>query len=462
MRDLFDASEVRKALLRFIPAGSVFEVRAVNAQLRGNRRTGTVSGYFDNSAACLSELGKLVSAEGIYFTFNPVDPALLARRANRLDHARTDALTGNRHIVCRRSLVFDVDYKRPSGIGATDEQKEAAHKVALKIYDYLKKRGWPEPIVADSGNGYHLIYRIDLPSDDGGLIEKVLAALAACFDGDGVEIDRSVSNAARLIKLYGTRSCKGDDLKERPHRMSKLLRAPLLKKVTAEQLRALVDELLPKQPEKTKASVSSASRSPERDSKPSKEEIREMLAVIPKRPHYHDWIKVVATVGDALSDDDAIEVLNEWSEEEEKGEYAKKLQSGFSDIHVGTLIHLARQHGWTGRTKASQTVVDLHAGAIREPVELLPPPPAPYVPPPLDLFPDEVKRFIRAGAATFDVDRAFFLLPVLCGAAAMIGNARSLRLKEDYIAPVDYLDSQHSANRRRQIARAWMLQLRRC
>ena len=61
---------------------------------------------------------------------------------------------------------------------------------------------------------------------------------------------------------------KGDDLKERPHRMSKLLRARLLKKVTAEQLRALVDELLPKQPEKPKASVSSASRSPEWDSKP--------------------------------------------------------------------------------------------------------------------------------------------------------------------------------------------------
>ena len=40
---------------------------------------------------------------------------------------------------------------------------------------------------------------------------------------------------------------------------------------------------------------------------------------------------------------DAIEVLNEWSPEEAPGEYAAKLQSGFSDIHVGTLIHLARQ-----------------------------------------------------------------------------------------------------------------------
>jgi 5S rRNA maturation endonuclease (ribonuclease M5) len=67
--------------------------------------------------------------------------------------------------------------------------------------------------------------------------------------------------------------------------------------------------------------------------------------------------------------------------------------------------------------------------------EAQPPSPPPYVPPPLDLFPDKVQRFIRAGAATFDVDPAFFMLPVLSGAAAMIGYSRSIRLKEDYIEP---------------------------
>ena len=41
-----------------------------------------------------------------------------------------------------------------------------------------------------------------------------------------------------------------------------------------------------------------------------------MLAVIPKRPQYHDWIKLVAAVGDALRNQEAIEVLNEWSPEE--------------------------------------------------------------------------------------------------------------------------------------------------
>jgi hypothetical protein len=55
-------------------------------------------------------------------------------------------------------------------------------------------------------------------------------------------------------------------------------------------------------------------------SKPRKAQIREMLAVIPKRPDYPDWTPIIAAVGDALPDDDAIEVLQEWSPEEEPSE----------------------------------------------------------------------------------------------------------------------------------------------
>ena len=81
--------------------------------------------------------------------------------------------------------------------------------------------------------------------------------------------------------------------------------------------------------------------------KPSKEKVRSMLAVIPKRPNYDDWIRIVAAVGDALDDDDAVEVLNEWSEEEKPGEYADKLEQRLADVRVGTLIHIAKQHGWS-------------------------------------------------------------------------------------------------------------------
>jgi hypothetical protein len=56
--------------------------------------------------------------------------------------------------------------------------------VALASRDALRARGWPEPILCDSGNGYHLIYAVDLPNDAEirGLIKAFLVALAGMFD----------------------------------------------------------------------------------------------------------------------------------------------------------------------------------------------------------------------------------------------------------------------------------------
>ena len=106
MSELFSQDEVRKALDTMLEPGAVFEIRAVGAQLSRNRRTSTVSGYFDSVDACLSELEKLTTAKGIYFTLNPVNAALLARRANRLDYAEKSATTGDQHILQRRWLLL--------------------------------------------------------------------------------------------------------------------------------------------------------------------------------------------------------------------------------------------------------------------------------------------------------------------------------------------------------------------
>ena len=65
MSELFSQAEVRKALSTMLEPVAVFEVRALGAQLRSDRRTGTVtvSGYFDNVDLCLSELEKLTIAK---------------------------------------------------------------------------------------------------------------------------------------------------------------------------------------------------------------------------------------------------------------------------------------------------------------------------------------------------------------------------------------------------------------
>jgi putative DNA primase/helicase len=98
--------------------------------------------------------------------------------------------------------------------------------MALKVRDALTAAGWPEPVYADSGNGAHLDYYVDLPADDGGLIENCLKALALRFDTDTVKVDTSVFNPARIWKLYGTTAGKGDSIPDRPHRMARLLSVP--------------------------------------------------------------------------------------------------------------------------------------------------------------------------------------------------------------------------------------------
>jgi P4 family phage/plasmid primase-like protien len=91
---------------------------------------------------------------------------------------------------------------------------------------FLDAAGWPEPVVADSGNGWHLLYKIDLPADDGGLVERILKALAKRFDTDAVTVDTSVFNPSRITKLYGTVSKKGDHTPNRPWRRSKIVSIP--------------------------------------------------------------------------------------------------------------------------------------------------------------------------------------------------------------------------------------------
>jgi putative DNA primase/helicase len=107
--------------------------------------------------------------------------------------------------------------------------------------------------------------------------------------------------------------------------------------------------------------------SAERNNKPDKAQIRDMLGVIPKRLDYADWIRIVAAVGDALPDEDAIELLKEWSPEEREGEYAEKLRHRLENVHVGTLIHLAKQHGWRPKIAQVEKRPDLWKGPEVEP-----------------------------------------------------------------------------------------------
>jgi putative DNA primase/helicase len=208
--------------------GQVIELRALKVKDRYGKPY-TVAGYFDaeHRADLAAEALRLTEmARGVYFTLNPINPELVARCYNRTDRSEEDSLTKENNILRRRVVPIDVDPVRDSKVSATEAQKRAARETTEKVREFLRGCGWPDPILNDSGNGFHLLYRVHLPAADGGLVQRILKALAARFDGEGVTIDKSVWNAAQIIKLPGTVAKKGDDTPERPHRPVRILEVP--------------------------------------------------------------------------------------------------------------------------------------------------------------------------------------------------------------------------------------------
>ena len=245
-----DQREIQKALSLLFSEGAVVELRALGDG-------GVHSGYFTNFDK-LTDQARILDAfndvHGVYVTLNEVNPALLSRRANRVKQrlSRTDATTADADITRRRWLPIDLDPVRPSGVSATDAEHTAALERAEEIACWLTEQGFPAPILADSGNGAHLLYRIDLQNDGEAtrLVKTCLTVLDVLFSDDTVHCDTANFNAGRIWKCYGTTACKGDNTPERPHRQARIVSAPDEPMVvTADQLEGLAAFLPSKPPE---------------------------------------------------------------------------------------------------------------------------------------------------------------------------------------------------------------------
>ena len=241
-------AQIGQALRILFKRGDVVELRIPKSE------RGAASGYFNDLQALAKQAAVYDGhAQGIYITLNPVNPALLARANNRIRTARgRESLTStsDADILCRRWLPIDFDPRRPADISSTDAEHKAALDRAREAREWLRGQGWPEPVFADSGNGAHLLYRIDLPNDDEArkLVERCLKAIAFIHADEVVDVDVKVGNAARIWKLYGTLSCKGDNLPERPHRRSAILEAPERPEPVSRELLERLAGILPEEP----------------------------------------------------------------------------------------------------------------------------------------------------------------------------------------------------------------------
>lgn len=147
------------------------------------------------------------------------------------------ALTKDADTPRRSWLLLDMDPQREKNTNSTDAELQLAQEAADKLEQHLTSAGWPKPLRVMSGNGHHLLYRVDLPADDGGLLKRVLASLSARFGTPAVCLDVVNHNAARIVKLAGTVARKAPHTQERPQRLAQIVSVPeQLQVVTVQQL----------------------------------------------------------------------------------------------------------------------------------------------------------------------------------------------------------------------------------
>ncbi|MBZ0265806.1 hypothetical protein K8I28_14180 [bacterium] len=215
-------TEIERSMRYLIQDGEVVEVRALNVQVRQSDKTYTVAGYFNDTDKIADSVIDIDGrAKGIYYTINPVKPDLLDRARNKLIKGLWPT-TSDTDIAQRKWLLVDLDPKRPSDTSSTHEELQSAIDLARTIREALRKKGWPDPVFAYSGNGVHLLYRIEAPAQDENLVKKCLEALAIQYSDDKVDVDRGVYNPSRICKVYGTTTQKGLPTEERPHRQAKI------------------------------------------------------------------------------------------------------------------------------------------------------------------------------------------------------------------------------------------------
>jgi phage/plasmid-associated DNA primase len=173
--------------------------------------TGNRVGYFDDVTKAVVAVAGDGEYRAVWFSLNVCPQVPAGFEPNRLYKAsgrfkKTD-------YARRQLLLIDCDPKRPVDTSSTDAQKAAAEVQVLAIREYLRTLGFPEPVFADSGNGFHLIYALNEANDESTekLVKDFLAGLSAKFSNNDSAVDTGNFEANRICKLYSTVARKGGD-----------------------------------------------------------------------------------------------------------------------------------------------------------------------------------------------------------------------------------------------------------
>ena len=171
--------------------------------------------FFTDIDSLVSFAAEQNGKQNIYVGLHPRSKDCLSLTAN--DGAK------DTNILFYEWFPIDIDTIRPGkNLSANREELEAAKKVTHNIANLLSKKGII-PIHALSGNGWHLLVRVEYPNSEE--VKKKFGILlrwfARFYNSKDAEVDPVVFNPSRIWKLYGTLAMKGPHSPDRPHRLAK-------------------------------------------------------------------------------------------------------------------------------------------------------------------------------------------------------------------------------------------------
>lgn len=186
---------------------SVMGKKALNAFFRGDELRKMAEQALEWEAA---------GATSVRFSFNPLRPDIAESRR----FAKAEDYIG------RTWLFVDCEHRAGhSDAPASDEERAASWQVVGRARGTLEAFGLVQPVVADSGNGWHLLYRIALPHDDVAkeMLRAVLKGLDERCSDETARVDPATYQITDALKVYGTLSRKGTPTESRPWRYSQLI-----------------------------------------------------------------------------------------------------------------------------------------------------------------------------------------------------------------------------------------------
>ncbi|MGO8993935.1 MAG: hypothetical protein ACLQVI_11440, partial [Polyangiaceae bacterium] len=239
--------------LAFVGAvhGEWIELQALKIPTRYGKKNRFA--HADSVAAALPLLrdGDKFGAQGVFVIANRVNPAVATRTTPRAWYdAEKGASTTDRDVTHRRVLFVDVDALRTTGTSATDEEMGYSVVIARAVYARLAELLGGDAALGygHSGNGRGVFVAIEPTEEPSALtatVKGILAALSIAFAAPGAEIDRTVTDAKRLVPAFGTTKRKGaPGLEDRPHRQTAFICAESIARVRAAALDRLLERLV--------------------------------------------------------------------------------------------------------------------------------------------------------------------------------------------------------------------------